>query len=84
MTTFSIPGRLGLFLILASFFIFSNGHAETELDVGFIPIMPMSQLFVMEGEGWTEEVDSPSFGIWRARCRILWYWAGDGGQSKWD
>jgi NitT/TauT family transport system substrate-binding protein len=28
-----------------------------ELKVGYIPIVPMSQLFVMEGEGWTREAD---------------------------
>ena len=27
----------------------------TTLEVGYIPIMPMSQLFVAEGEGWLEE-----------------------------
>ena len=27
--------------------------AETALSVAYIPIMPMAQLFVMEGEGWT-------------------------------
>jgi sulfonate transport system substrate-binding protein len=27
--------------------------AETTLSVAYIPIMPMAQLFVMEGEGWT-------------------------------
>lgn len=31
-------------------------RAATELNVGYIPILPMSQLFVMEGEGWTKEV----------------------------
>ncbi|MBO6782041.1 MAG: ABC transporter substrate-binding protein [Alphaproteobacteria bacterium] len=29
--------------------------AQTKLKVAYIPIMPMSQLFVMEGEGWTKE-----------------------------
>lgn len=28
--------------------------AETTLTVGYIPIIPMAQLFVMEGEGWTK------------------------------
>lgn len=32
----------------------ATAAAET-LEVAYIPIMPMSQLFVMEGEGWTEE-----------------------------
>lgn len=30
-------------------------YAATPLNVGYIPIMPMSQLFVMEGEGWVRE-----------------------------
>lgn len=30
-------------------------RAATTLDVGYIPIIPMSQLFVMEGEGWTRD-----------------------------
>ena len=29
--------------------------AATKLKVAYIPIMPMSQLFVMEGEGWTKQ-----------------------------
>jgi NitT/TauT family transport system substrate-binding protein len=29
--------------------------AQTKLRVAYIPIMPMTQLFVMEGEGWTKE-----------------------------
>lgn len=29
--------------------------AQTKLKVAYIPIMPMAQLFVMEGEGWTGE-----------------------------
>jgi len=29
--------------------------AQTKLKVAYIPIMPMSQLFVMEGEGWTKD-----------------------------
>ncbi len=28
--------------------------AATKLKVAYIPIMPMSQLYVMEGEGWTK------------------------------
>ncbi|MGB8713934.1 MAG: ABC transporter substrate-binding protein, partial [Onishia taeanensis] len=27
----------------------------TTLQVGYMPILPVAQLFVMEGEGWTEE-----------------------------
>ena len=29
--------------------------AGTKLKVAYLPIMPMSQLFVMEGEGWTKK-----------------------------
>ncbi len=28
---------------------------NTTLEVGYMPILPVAQLFVMEGEGWTEE-----------------------------
>lgn len=30
-------------------------NAETTIKVAYIPILPMAQLFVMEGEGWTRE-----------------------------
>jgi NitT/TauT family transport system substrate-binding protein len=30
-------------------------HAATTLNVGYIPILSQSQLFVMQGEGWTRE-----------------------------
>ncbi len=33
----------------------SPASAQTKLDVAYIPIMPMTQLFIMEGEGWTKE-----------------------------
>lgn len=33
----------------------SPAAAQTKLDVAYIPIMPMTQLFIMEGEGWTKE-----------------------------
>lgn len=29
--------------------------AQTKLDVAYIPIMPMTQLFIMEQEGWAKE-----------------------------
>jgi NitT/TauT family transport system substrate-binding protein len=32
----------------------AGARAETTLEVAYIPIMPMAQLFVMEGEGWTK------------------------------
>lgn len=44
-----------IFMLLVS----SAGAAEkgqvTTLRVGYIPIMPMSQLFVIEGEGWDKQ-----------------------------
>ena len=30
-------------------------QAQTTLKVAYIPILPMTQLYVMEGEGWTKE-----------------------------
>jgi len=30
-------------------------RAQATLEVAYIPIMPMAQLFVMEGEGWAKE-----------------------------
>jgi NitT/TauT family transport system substrate-binding protein len=30
-------------------------RAETVIKLAYIPILPMAQLFVMEGEGWTKE-----------------------------
>ncbi len=33
----------------------TGASAQTKLKVAYIPIMPMAQLFVMEGEGWTKE-----------------------------
>jgi sulfonate transport system substrate-binding protein len=32
-----------------------GASAQTTLKVAYIPIMPMSQLFVMEGEGWAKQ-----------------------------
>lgn len=32
-------------------------QAATTLEVGYVPILPMAQLFVMEGEGWTRAAD---------------------------
>jgi NitT/TauT family transport system substrate-binding protein len=29
--------------------------AQTKLDVAYIPIMPMTQLFILEEEGWAKE-----------------------------
>lgn len=44
-------------LVAASVLItgLAPARAVTTLEVGYIPIIPMSQLFVMEGEGWTKD-----------------------------
>lgn len=49
--------RAGRFFLLSAILGASVAYAKTTLDVGYIPIIPMSQLFVMEGEGWVEEAD---------------------------
>lgn len=33
---------------------FSETQAATALNVGYVPILPMSQLYVVEGEGWAK------------------------------
>lgn len=30
-------------------------HAAVTLEVGYLPVLPMSQLFVIEGEGWSKK-----------------------------
>lgn len=30
-------------------------QAATKIEVAYLPILPMAQLFIMEGEGWTKE-----------------------------
>lgn len=35
-------------------FLASETQAVTTLNVGYVPILPMSQLYVMEGEGWAK------------------------------
>ncbi len=46
-------------LIVSALLLLFPAHpspaADTKLKVAYIPIMPMSQLFVMEGEGWTKK-----------------------------
>jgi len=42
-------------LSISLFAIPVGALAQTTLKVAYIPIMPMSQLFVMVGEGWTKE-----------------------------
>lgn len=49
----------GVFAILISVLLASSARAQdgqvTTLRVGYIPLLPMSQLFVIEGEGWDKE-----------------------------
>ncbi|MFW5688744.1 MAG: ABC transporter substrate-binding protein, partial [Spirochaetota bacterium] len=33
----------------------AGGEERLELEVGYMPILPVAQVFIMEGEGWTEE-----------------------------
>lgn len=51
--------RTPLAALLAGLLSFSGlAQADdhiTTLEVGYMPILPVAQLFVMEGEGWTEE-----------------------------
>jgi NitT/TauT family transport system substrate-binding protein len=54
MTTF-LKRALALAGGAALLFTAAGAQAETTLKVAYIPIMPMSQLYVMEGEGWTGE-----------------------------
>ncbi|MDW7746672.1 ABC transporter substrate-binding protein [Halomonas sp.] len=51
-----IPNLLAALLAL----LIAAGPAQAEdttrLEVGYMPILPVAQLFVMEGEGWTKEI----------------------------
>lgn len=51
--------RTPLTALLAGLLSFSGltqaDDHTTRLEVGYMPILPVAQLFVMEGEGWTEE-----------------------------
>lgn len=51
----SMAKTLALVFVLAALNAPGHAIAQTRLKVAYIPIMPMSQLFVMEGEGWTKE-----------------------------
>ncbi|MFW5678644.1 MAG: ABC transporter substrate-binding protein [Pseudomonadota bacterium] len=44
-------------LLVAMLALLGGGRATAQerLEVAYIPILPMAQLFVMQGEGWTEE-----------------------------
>ena len=46
---------LAVFVLAIGLLSQTGASAQTKLKVAYIPIMPMAQLFVMEGEGWTKE-----------------------------
>jgi NitT/TauT family transport system substrate-binding protein len=48
-----VPRHYRFLLAFASLFAVSAAHAET-LDVAYIPILPMAQLYVIEQEGWAK------------------------------
>lgn len=52
-------GAAGVFAVLMFILLAGPASAEdrqvTTLRVGYIPILPMSQLFVIEGEGWDKQ-----------------------------
>ena len=45
---FALPGALALSPL-------ASAQTPVTLRVGYIPIIPMTQLFIMEGEGWTRQ-----------------------------
>ena len=47
-------GALALTALLPSTALAQNDETTT-LEVGYMPILPVAQLFVMEGAGWTDE-----------------------------
>ncbi|WP_040240672.1 ABC transporter substrate-binding protein [Chromohalobacter japonicus] len=47
-------GALALTVLLPSTALAQNDETTT-LEVGYMPILPVAQLFVMEGAGWTDE-----------------------------
>ncbi|WP_280541807.1 ABC transporter substrate-binding protein [Chromohalobacter sp. 11-W] len=47
-------GALALTAVLPSAALAQNDETTT-LEVGYMPILPVAQLFVMEGAGWTDE-----------------------------
>ncbi len=54
-TKLRIASAIAAFVLALGVLAQAPATAQTKLKVAYIPIMPMSQLFVMEGEGWTEE-----------------------------
>lgn len=47
--------RAALILLLLPLSLAARADDDTTLRVGYIPIMPMAQLFVMNGAGWTKD-----------------------------
>jgi NitT/TauT family transport system substrate-binding protein len=54
-----MPARAPLTALFVGLLTFSGllqaDKHTTTLEVGYMPILPVAQLFVMEGEGWTKE-----------------------------
>lgn len=48
-----MPRRFRFLCAFASLFVVSAAHAE-KLEIAYIPILPMAQLYVIEQEGWTK------------------------------
>ena len=46
---------IAVFALMIGLLFQTDASAQTKLKLAYIPIMPMAQLFVMQGEGWTEE-----------------------------
>lgn len=42
---------------LAAFALPAVSQAATKLDIGYIPVLGVSQLFVLQGEGWAKDAD---------------------------
>ncbi len=51
-----MPRRYRFLLAFASLLVVPAAHAET-LDVAYIPILPMAQLYVIQQEGWAKAAD---------------------------
>jgi len=49
--------RLLSCLLLCCSLLFGSAHAQSTLSVGYLPIMPLAQIFVIAGEGWDAGAD---------------------------
>jgi len=47
--------RALLGLLLCCLTLLIPAHAQVTLEVGYLPILPVAQLFVIEGEGWARD-----------------------------